>query len=335
MFISSLREINLDQSNFPIYFNDLWLGLQNELETRSKNYIYVDLTNNAVISFKTTKLKFLKKGNYNYIPLDFNGKEFDTNKEKEILDVFHGLMKGNCDVILPPQHVINFKSIPSKVQYFKLGILFIDLTKDFSDIHASMNSSYRSKIRQAQKNLVEVSFDPKNLTEFHKVYTEVYDMQGKLSEDELFFKKQLHQLKEKIKIGISNFSGNTESTIFCILDNLNCYYEYGGTIAKPNFSGSNKLLFLKLIENLKETSNCQNLILGGFRDSVKKKSKIDGIQTFKLRLGADIRDGYHFIKVLSPIKYKSFNLMLKLKSLITGSDQSLINLNGLKISKSK
>jgi hypothetical protein len=88
------------------------------------------------------------------------------------------------------------------------------------------------------------------------------------------------------------------------------------------------------MEKLKE-SNCQKLILGGFRDLVEDNSKIKGIQTFKLRLGAEIRDGYHFIKILNPWKYGIFNFLLKLKSIITRNEQSIINLNGLKILKQK
>jgi hypothetical protein len=334
MFIKSLSEINLDQSKFPVFFNDLWLDLQNELENRSKSFLYINKLSKAIISFKITKLRFLKKGNYNYIPLDFNGKEFDSQKENEIIEDFHKFLNGKCDVILPPQHIINFKSIPSKVIYFKLGILFIDLTKEISDILISMNSSYRSKIRQAQKKNIEVSFDKNNLSEFYKVYAEVYNLQNKSSEERLFFEKHLNRLQEKIIVGLSKFSNITESTIFCIVDSQNCYYEYGGTVDKPHFSGSNKLLFLSLMEKLKE-SNCEKLILGGYRDSVEDDSKINGIQTFKLRLGANVRDGYHFIKVLNPLKYNIYNLLLKIKSIITRNDLSLLNLNGIKISKSK
>jgi lipid II:glycine glycyltransferase (peptidoglycan interpeptide bridge formation enzyme) len=334
LLIKSLDEINLNQEKFPIFFNDLWLDLQNELESRSKSYLYIDKRTKAIISFNLTKLKFLKKGNYNYIPLDFNGKEFDSQKEKEIIENFHKFLKGKCDVILPPQHIINFKSIPSKVIYYKLGILFIDLTKEMSEISMRMNSSYRSKIRQAQKKMVEVSFDKNNLSEFYKVYSEVYNLQNKSSEKILFFEKHINRLQEKIIVGLSKFCDNTESTIYCIVDSQNCYYEYGGTVDKPHFSGSNKLLFLSLMEKLKE-SNCQKLILGGFRDLVEDNSKIKGIQTFKLRLGAEIRDGYHFIKILNPWKYGIFNYLLKLKSIITRNEQSIINLNGLKILKQK
>ena len=60
MLIKSLREINLDQSKFPIFFWEEWLNLQISNDQRISTQIYYDESNQALIPFQKVKLKFLK-----------------------------------------------------------------------------------------------------------------------------------------------------------------------------------------------------------------------------------------------------------------------------------
>ena len=330
MLINSLRDIYLDQSKFPIFFGDEWLGIQRK---SANTFIYYDDKNFALIPFKTQKIKFLIKSNYLYIPLDLNGKEFDSKTEKIIIEKFHIYMSKLCDIILPPQHIVNFKSIPSNVIYFKLGIIYIDLTKEIDELLKRMSKSYSSKLRQAEKNSVQINFELSDIDEFYRIYNQTHKKQNMTAESLNYFSQFIDEIPQNIIVGKSVYLNETESSIFCLKDFETCYYEYGGTSDKTKFAGSNKLLFLKLFDNLKK-QNCRKLVLGGYRENAIEKSKLSGIQTFKFRLGGELHDGYHFIKINNSFKYNLFNLMLKIKSMITGRKLELINLIGLEIKKS-
>jgi lipid II:glycine glycyltransferase (peptidoglycan interpeptide bridge formation enzyme) len=202
------------------------------------------------------------------------------------------------------------------------------------DIKNRINNSYRSKIRQADKNGVNTSFSLENINDFFEVYFQTLSKQNKLTESKDYFLTIMKYLPEELIVGVSKISDQLESSIFCMADGKTCYYEYGGTIERTKYSGSNKLLFLRLIEELKE-NNYSKLILGGYRNNLDLGSKIHGIQTFKLRLGAEIMEGYHFYKVINPTRYYFFQFLLKLKSIITRKNLDLLNFSGLEIKKSK
>lgn len=334
MIISSLKEINIDEILFPIFFRDIWKKLQFKEDPRSEIHYFVNNKNQAIVPFKITRLKILKKGEYLYIPLSFEGKEFSEREEKEIIDNFHKSISKLCDVILPPQHIVNFKSVPSKVQYFKLGILYIDLYPDEDAIFNKMSSTYRSKIRQAERGGILTNLNSKSLTDFYNLYSELHTRQNMDFESKKFFADQISILPDNILISVSKFEDQIESSIYSLYDEFSCYYLYGGVAEKTNFSGSNKLLFWHLIKDLKAMGR-KKLILGGFRENVKTDSKLNGIQNFKIKFGASIQEGYHFIKIINPFKYWLFNLALKFKSRIKGKPLSIIRLEGLELKKSK
>jgi lipid II:glycine glycyltransferase (peptidoglycan interpeptide bridge formation enzyme) len=333
MLIKSLREINLDQSKFPLFFGDEWLNVQTLNDKRISTHIYYDESNQSLIPFQKVKLKFLKYIKYLYCPLNIDSKEFNSNEEKIILDNFHNYVSKLCDVILPPEHYVNFKCIPDEVYYYELGIISIDLKKDIQQINSEINSSFRSKIRQALKNDVNIQINPSNLNLFYQLYEQTHIRQEINPESLEFFESYVNNLPNNTLIGISKSGNDLESGIFCLKDNLNCYYEYGGSAEKTKFSGSNKLLFLILIEQLK-SSGISTLILGGYRKNATEKSKNYGIQLFKLRLGGEVKEGFHFYKVTSPYKFYIFNLILKIKSLLKGFKYSLINFSNVEVKQS-
>jgi lipid II:glycine glycyltransferase (peptidoglycan interpeptide bridge formation enzyme) len=333
MLIKALKEIDLDELKFPIFFHSNWLIMHQKLEQNSKVLLYIDNENAIVIPIKISKIKFLKKASYLYVPMSFNGCELDAPLEKIVVDKFHCFIAKFCDIVFPPQHNVNFKSIPTAVKYFKIGVIFIDLRENIEQIQKRINKGYLRQIKQASINSVKIDFSKENLITFYDLYKVLMEKQHKSPEAYNFFKTQIESLKNQTICGKSSVEAQIESTIFCLKDKNNCYYEYGATINNPIFSGSNKLLFFKLIEELKN-KGIQKFILGGFRNNIVNNSKLEGIQTFKLRIGGQVQEGYHFIKVIRPFKYFIFTILLKLKSKIQGRNLDLINLEGLEIFKS-
>lgn len=331
--IKSLKEINVDQQNFPIFFWSNWLKLWSNGNTES--FIYYNEKCNAIVPFRINKLKFLNKADYFYIPIGTDGRELEAIREKTFIDEFHIFLKKKkiCDVIFPPLHFCNFKSIPDNVIYYKLGIIVLKINGNVDEIFNKMTSNYRNEIRKALKNNVKAAFGNELLNEVHTLYTIPHKIQKIQFEPLLFFDGLKNAFVNNIQFGVSYKDDSAETAILNLFDKNNAYYFYAGTNEKITTPGSNKLLLWESIKFFK-TLGIKEFILGGYRDPNLTDKKHNGIQDFKLRFGADIIQGYHFIKVISPLRYKLFSFALTVKSFLYGKEFSFINKNGLDIKKS-
>ena len=62
MIVSTLNEANLNEALFPIFFRENWKALQSKEDPRSEIYYFIDQKSKAVVPFKVTRLKIIKKG---------------------------------------------------------------------------------------------------------------------------------------------------------------------------------------------------------------------------------------------------------------------------------
>jgi hypothetical protein len=332
--IKSLEEIKINQYDFPIFFWNNWLISMNTNVT--KTFIYYNEKQGAIVPFKVNKLKLLKKADYLYIPYDIAGKELEADSEKHFIEEFHNFLKKEkiCDAIFPPTHFCNFKSIPAEVMYFKLGIIVLNIGGKEDDIFNKMTSNYRNEIRKALKSNVKTSFDNELLNEFHSLYSIPHKLQKIRYEPIEYFENLRNAFSKNIHVGVSYKDDSAETAIFNIYDKINAYYFYAGATEKTMTPGSNKLLLWDSIKHF-TSLGISKYVLGGYREPKLTDKKHNGIQNFKLRFGAEIVNGYHFIKIFNPIKFRLFSIALKIKTIIYGKEFSFINKSGLEIKKSK
>jgi len=328
--INSLSEIGLKSDDFPIFFWDQWLAF--EKSSKCQTFLFVDETIKAVVPFKVHKLKFLKKGEYIYKPLNFSGNELSIEDEKEFIECFHDFLakKGFCDVIFPPQHVVNFKCIPEKTQYFSIGIIILDIPKTGEEVLSKMKANYRNEIRKARKMNIQVHFGRKWVNEFYEVYRQTHQLQGMEYEDIEHFNRLIHFMPENAQVGISKLDANLECGFFNIFDYKTAYYSYAGIGEKTIVPGSNKLLLYEAIR-FYQAQGFKKFIFGGCRPHISAEDKKNEIQNFKIRFGAEIEQGYHFIKIVSPFRYWLFEFALKMKSFLIKRELSFFNKSGLDI----
>jgi len=331
--INSLKEQNLNQDLFPIFFWDEWFEFE-----RANNYnafLFFDETINAILPFKITKLKFLKKADYLYKPLTLNVNTLDENEEKSVIDRFHEFLKNNCicDVVCPPMHYSLFKAIPDKCLYYKIGLLQIDLLKEEEEIFKSFHKDYRKKIRKSEKIGTYTIFDNNKIHEFHVAYKDSFKFQEKNFNSLNYFNTLKKNLKDNLEIGIVYVNETIEGSLLFIKDKSQAYSLYSGTTNNSIYGSSNKFLmwqtFIHLKRNKVSTFNYGGIRLGNIKDT-----KIKDISDFKLRFGAEVIEGYHFIKIINPFKYYLFEFLLKMKSFLMRKEYSLINKSGLDIKKS-
>lgn len=332
--IKSLSEVSIPQKDFPLFFWDQWL--ESETGPNSSCFLCYDDEYKSIVPFKLHKLKFLKKANYIYTPLNYKGERLATDLEKRFVEKFHDFLKSKriCDVIFPPLHVCTFTSIPKGVHYFSLGIIKLDLEKEESTLFKSMSSNYQNEIRKAIKSDVSTHFNKETLPEFYSLYKKVHSKQNLSYLGISYFQDLLDRFPNNTHIGISKLDLSIENGIFNLHDNKDAYYLYAGSKNKPTYSGSNKLLLFDAIKDYKR-KGIKSFIMGGYRNIDLTDKKHLGIQKFKLRFGAEVHEGYHFIKVISPVKYHLFSLALRIKTAITGTEYSFINKSGLEIKKAK
>jgi len=334
--VRSLKELNTPAQSFPVFFHDCWFDYLRETNANSQVYLCCDEAHSLVLPFIVHQLRFLKKAAYIYVPLLLDGNRPGLDAEKSFLEQFHKFLSREklCDVIFPPLHCCVFKSIPSRAIYFEIGIIEIDMTGTAEDIFGKMNTTYRKQIRKAEKLGVSAHFGPETFSDFYKLYADTHSRQGlpHLTASEI--KKLMEKMSGNILVGFSKTPAGTEHSNLSVYDKAQAYSFWGGSAASPVVPGSNKFLMWGSIKALKDLG-VKKYILGGYRNPDINDEKHNGIQDFKLRFGADVEKGYHFIKIINPARYYLFVFALKIKSILKGKEYSFINTSGLNIRKSK
>ena len=215
-----------------------------------------------------------------------------------------------------------------------MGVIGIDLSVTADDIFNKMNTTYRKQIRKAEKLGVTTHSGSETFTDFYNLYADTHSRQGLQHLTASDIKKLMEKMPLNILVGISKKDNTPEHSNLSVYDNTQAYSFWGGSAASPVVPGSNKILMWESIKTLKDLG-VKKYILGGYRNPDINDDKHNGIQEFKLRFGAEVEKGYHFIKIINPVKYYLFSFALKIKSMLTGKKFYFINTSGLEIKKSK
>lgn len=332
--IDSLSDINLNQDNFPIFFWDKWKIVEEKLHNKQR-LLCVDGDGN-IVAFTVYKMKFLKKADYLYVPLDRIGDRLSVEKEKEFLDEFHNYLKTErfADVVFPPTHVALYKCIPNKVLYYKLGLLSVDLTRSEEDLFNAISSRNRRYIKQSLAKSLDVYLHSSDIDSLYACLMETNRKEGVNTFPKEYFREIKEILSDFCDISVVKIGEEPLSSVFLLHDSRNAYALYAGTFFSKEYSGANKLLYWKMYMDYKSAGN-ERFIYGGYREGLTNEDKLFNVQDFKLKMGAEIEEGYHFIKVLNPVMYYFVNFAMKCKSLLTGRNYSFVNLDGLEVKKSK
>lgn len=336
MLISSLRNINIDESKFPIFYKDDYLNHEKHSKKNCEVWLYINNEINGIIPFSTVKLKIITKGQYLFTPCDFQGNELDSDSEKVLVEGFHKFLARNkiVDVILPPSHFSVFKTIPTFCQFYPMGLIVYNLVLKNDHFLEAMKPNYRNEIRKLD-NFMNLKFYTET-DDFEKAFNlmkSTLDLQNKSFIDFNEFKSIRDSLKGKFLLKVCEDGDKILGCALFIYDNKSAYYLYSGNEKSKEYPGINKKLLLLSFQDFK-ILGIKELILGGYRNPEFASKKINDIQNFKLRFGSEILIGYHFIKVINPMKYSIFNLLVKLKSKIKGKNLELLNLEGIDIKKS-
>jgi lipid II:glycine glycyltransferase (peptidoglycan interpeptide bridge formation enzyme) len=191
----------------------------------------------------------------------------------------------------------NFKVIPNYTYQ-------IDLVKDIESIKNNFDSKNRNVINKVSKE--DLTLEENTLSEL-----ELYNFFNKvLSKAKAnIYAKELKNIFSRFSTTENSFSliskkhGKVIGAVFCIYDNITCYYLLGGTVKYENINGVNNLLILKSLEKA-QTLGCKVFDFEG--------SMLKGVEKFFRSFGGQlipyytINKAWLWLEIL--LKFKKRNI---------------------------
>lgn len=295
------------------------------LKSRSDAYGWF-VTDKFILPFIVDKKFFFKRMIFTTACLSLKN-DTSVADEKLFLDSVITTCKEEnlCDFIYKAQANALFSVCPEHSECMEWGSYIVNIANPehiFNHIHAK----HRNRIRHAQKHGVVVQ-ETDNIVQVHEMIKETFTRQKKLLYPSLeYLQKLQNNLCENIVFFEVTKDHKLQGVSVVIFDSTTAYCIYAGSTEKP-FSGSLALMHYQAMR-LFSHQKLKTYDFMGARIDVIKGSKFDGIQHFKKRFGAELQHGYAFQTVFKPLKFKFFNILVKLYFKIKGSEyEDIINKN--------
>lgn len=205
-----------------------------------------------------------------------------------------------------------FDVYPDDSLRIPFGSHIIDLSAPEEGLLMNMHSKHRNSVRRAERNGVTVLSGGKDLIpDYLKADEDTWERSSRDSYGAAFFEKIVDGLKDKGVLYVAYKDGEPQAGACYFFNEKMCYYMYGASITKPE-PGATNLLQWAAIKDMK-ARGVERFSFVGCRINEDEDSKYHGIQRFKERFGGKLWQGYMFKCVLSPVKYKLFREMYKIK----------------------
>lgn len=299
---------------FPVFFQKNCLRYQ---ETTNIKCVYVSDDAGNIIPLRIYQKSIFKIAQFLYVPMNEKGRLSADDELKFMTDLVSFLKKSNTyDALLAPLHVCLFQQPWPKSTPQKLGIMYVDLNDTEETVFERFSKTYRSQIRQCEKEGFTLSNSEDHLGIFFENYKYHHTKQGKTYESIENIKKMLDLMPMHCKLlSVINGNGRWEGSVLLLHDFEKGYYFIGAKDELNNtHNGSQKFLHWKIMQFLKE-HHVKRYNLGGHRFNLNSSDKFQSIQDFKTKFGAKIEEGFHFNITLSP-KYSLFQSLIYLKNKI-------------------
>ena len=307
-------QIELGNIKLPIFAQEKYLKCKNE------NYGWF-ISENYVLPFVIDKKLIFKRliFTYEYIPLTSNLSIEDRNFF--LNDIVKYLSENKvCDFISMAQSYVVFDTYPDKCDAVDWGSYYIELEKSDEELMSSFHAKHRNVIKRAIKDGVFIEKTDDYNAVFDNI-KETLERQNSIFYPSLSYLKSLSfNIPDNTGFFVAKKDGLIQGSAIIIFDKNCGYYMYGGSITKPS-SGSLNFLHYEVFKYLRD-SGVKYYDFVGARINVKEGSKFEGIQKFKSRFGAELKQGYGFRVIFNPIKFKLFNMSVKLYGKIKGFSYS-------------
>lgn len=202
---------------------------------------------------------------------------------------------------------------PKKSVAARFGTYEINLLEDEETLWKNLHGKHRNVIRNAEKREVSIVQDSSNLEISWSILKDTMERSNMsfLSLNE--YKDLVDELgKDNIVVFIAYSDSKPICAAALPYDNERAYYLYGGSLSRIPVTGAMNYLHWEAIKFFKNRGLKWYDFVGA-RLETEKGSKLEGIQRFKARFGANLREGYLWKFIYNPFKYHLFNTIKKLK----------------------
>ncbi len=234
-------------------------------------------------------------------------------QERQFLNSVVDMVKSEkmCDVIYKSQPSAVFRTYPDNSSFFEWGSYAIDIEPTMDEMLLKMKSKRRSCIRKTIRDGVKVEVT-EDLDEVFDILFNTIKRQNVplLPNKDHLLKLKNSMFPDNMKMFKASYNGEIQSVIIVYFSGKEAFYEWGGTIEKPQ-GCSMGLLSIEVMLDLYHNHGIRTYDFVGAIINVKKGSKEEGIQNFKKWFGSYLRKGYQFKVVINPLYDTLYNNLLK------------------------
>ena len=239
-------------------------------------------------------------------------------EEKKFLDdVVRYAEKTDADFIYQPRPGVVFSICPNNCRCAPFGSYQIDLTLDEDVLFANLHSKHRNVIRKAIKDGVIIKFGREYLDICANLMQQTMSRQGLpyLSKREMLLMQK--EMGQNLIFYVAFKDGIPQGAAMLVYKaNFACYYLHGGSITSPS-PGSMNLLHWNAMLDMKSLG-VRIYDFVGARVTPNIDSKLESIQKFKSRFGAQLKKGYLWKVPINRFMYGLFYLFAKINAIVHG-----------------
>jgi hypothetical protein len=249
----------------------------------------------------------------------------DIMKEKEFLNsvVDYLKKKEKIDFISPPPSYVLFNSFPDNSINTPFGTYTIDLSRSEEYLWNNMHQKHRNVVRHAMKNGVKIIRSKDDPDLIYKILSRTLERSGMGFSGKDYFDRILKSLDKNIEIFSAYKDDVFQGCAVIPFNEYSAYYLWGGSVDNPEL-GSMNLLQWEAIRYFKKLGVREYNFVGA-RIKPAPGSKLEGIQRFKSRFGAEMKTGYLWKMPLNPLKYFLFKLSIMIRNIGRGSTKDIID----------
>ena len=215
-----------------------------------------------------------------------------------------------ADVVIPATTNTIFRAYPQGAIAAPYGTYIIDLSKPEEQLWNDLHSNHRNKIRIALKKGVEIRSGMEYLNTSYELIRDTFK-QSKLGfMDKKAYTQLATGIVENIKIFVATCQDHIQGCLVVPFSKYSAYTLHSGRIPESK-TGAMNLLRWEAIRYFHRIG-VQRFDSVGIRINPKKGSKQEGLMMFKKRFGGQLKQGYMWKYPINPLKYRVYNLAVKL-----------------------
>ena len=313
---------NYSEGLMPYFFSQGYESFT--MESNKDNYLlFFSESTKALIPVRKYTIKTFAILQVIYPPVTIAGKRLSPEDEKQFLNEFVELVKKQklAIRIVQSYSYAVFQSVPEGAVSCPFGTYIIDLTKSGNELFSLIDPKGRNKIRNAQKNEVELKWGLDRINDFYMLYKSTMERSSMYVDPIEYFKEMTKCLGEQnILCGVSYVDNKPQAALFIPFTQYSGYYLHGAMAEKMANPGAMDYLQWEAIRMLKAKGVKQYDFVGA-RLSDVKGTKLEGIQNFKKKFGGELMKGYLWKMDIDSLQCTVFDGLLKVNRTFKGAKQ--------------